>query len=373
MKIAIVMPLAVQLGGAELTLWHLMQHRQDTDVDWLVVFLEDGPMVAQLQSLGVETCLVRGGRLREPHLFMAAVTQIAAIARRSRADLIFSWMTKAHLYSSVAAMLAGIPSVWYQHGLPSSQSGMDKIATMLPACGILTCSKGAAEAQARLRPSRPIHIVYPGVEIDRFDPRVLPSPQEMRRKLDLPDSGPLIGIAARLQRWKGIHVLVEAMPQVLRSHPDAHCVVVGGKHEWEPDYPEYLESQIAALGIGDRIKMVGFQRNIPEWMQAMDVIVHASDYEPFGMVVVEAMALGKPVVAGARGGPSEIITDGVNGLLTPYGDTEALASAIVRYLDDREFARKLALAARERALDFSTQRYAQNFIQAIRDLIPSIS
>jgi glycosyltransferase involved in cell wall biosynthesis len=373
MKIAIVMPLAEQRGGAELTLWHLMQHRQGENVDWLAIFLENGSMVAQVQSLGVETCLVPAGRLREPHLFMAAVIQIASIARRSRADLIFSWMTKAHLYSSLAAKLAGIPSLWYQHGLPSTQSWMDTIATMLPACGVLACSKAGAEAQARLRPLRPIRILYPGVELERFNPGVLPSPEEMRRKLGLPESGPLIGLVGRLQRWKGIHVLVDAMPKVLRSYPDAHCVVVGGKHDLEPDYPAYLEGKIAALGMRDQVTMVGLQRNIPEWMQAMDVIVHASDYEPFGLVVIEAMALGKPVVAGARGGPSEIVTDGVNGFLTPYSDAEALASAILRYLDDREFARSLGAAARERTLDFSTQRYAQNFIEAVRDLLSSVS
>ena len=163
------------------------------------------------------------------------------------------------------------------------------------------------------------------------------------------------------------------MPKVLQKYPDAHCVVVGGQHEPEPDYGNYLAAQINTLGLQERIRLVGLQRNVPEWMQAMDVIVHASNNEPFGIVIVEAMALSKPVVAAANGGPTEIITDGSNGLLTPYGDSDALASAILRYLDEPEFARRVGAAARERSLDFSTQQYAQNFIEAMRELIPKFS
>ena len=373
MKIAIVMPLAEQRGGAEQVLWHLMQQGQNLGVDWLVVFFEDGSMVRQIQSLGVETHIVPAGRLREASHFIATVTRIASIVKQSRVNALFSWMAKAHLYSSLAAKLSGIPALWYQQGVPSNSGWLDKIATMLPACGILACSKTAAQAQASVRPSRPIRVVYPGVELDRFEPDKLPSSGELRRQLGLPEDGYLIGIVGRLQRWKGIHVLVEAMPKVLQSYSNAHCIVVGGKHDLEPDYPAYLESRIVALGLQDKVKMVGLQRNVPEWMQAMDVIVHASDFEPFGMVIIEAMALGKPVVAGSAGGPTEIITPYINGILTPFGDADALAYAIVRYLDEPNFAQKSGIAARQRALDFSTHFYAKNFVEAVRDLLPKVS
>ena len=95
-----------------------------------------------------------------------------------------------------------------------------------------------------------------------------------------------------MQRWKGIHVLIEAMPIILKAHPDAHCVVVGGRHALEPDYPEFVQAKIGDLGLEAQVTLVGLQHNVPEWMQAMDVIVHASDHEPFGIVVIEAMALG---------------------------------------------------------------------------------
>ena len=86
------------------------------------------------------------------------------------------------------------------------------------------------------------------------------------------------------------------------------------------------------------------------------------------MVVVEAMALGKPVVAGAEGGPREVITDGVDGLLAPYGDPAALAAAVLRYLDDPAFAARIGAAARERAQHFSVERFANGVVEAVEEL-----
>lgn len=373
MKVLVIMPLAEQRGGGEMMLWDLLQQGRNAGVEWLVIFLQEGPMVEQVQSLGIDARVVKSGRLRHVHRFAAAVTKIATIARNERVDAIVSWMRICHLIGGLAALLAGLPSLWYQLEVPDSKDLLLRIVTLIPARGVVTLSKAGQEAQRQIWPQRPTSLVYPGVALDRFEPSVLPSPTAARQKLGLPLHGPLIGIVGRLQRWKGMHTLVEAMPKVLHKHPDAHCVIVGGKHELEPDYLDYVKERISALKLEDQVILAGLQRNVPEWMQAMDVFVHASDNEPFGIVIIEAMALGKPVIAGDVGGPTEIITDGVNGLLTPYEDAEALANAILRYLDAPDFASRVGVAARERALDFSTQRYAQNFIETIRVALPSVS
>jgi len=179
----------------------------------------------------------------------------------------------------------------------------------------------------------------------------------------------LIGIVGRLQRWKGIHVLVDALPLVRARHPEAQLVIVGGAHEPEPDYPAALMAQVAHFGLEGAVTFAGFQADAPRWMQAMDIIVHASDREPFGIVVIEAMALGKPVVAGADGGPAEVITPGVDGLLAPFGDAAALAEALLKYLDDPALAARCAEGAARRARDFSASRYARAVTDAVLDLL----
>lgn len=366
MKVIAIMPLAEQRGGGEMMFLDLMQQGRQAGIEWLAIFLEEGPMVEQVRALGIDTRVIVSGRLRQVPCFISAVFQIAMVARRERADAIANWMWITHLYGGLAAIASGLPAVWYQLEVPNANSWLVRLATLLPARAIITLSKDGQQEQAKIWPYRPTPLVYPGVALDRFEPAILPSPIEARIKLGLPVQGPLIGIVGRLQRWKGMHTLIEAMPQVLQRYPDAHCVVVGGKHDLEAEYEDFLKTQIADLGLSDRVSMVGLQRNVPEWMQAMDIVVHASDNEPFGIVIIEAMALGKPVIAGNAGGPTEIITDGVNGLLTPYNDADALAIAVLRYLENPEFAHNMGIAARQRALDFSTQRYAQNFVNVVR-------
>jgi glycosyltransferase involved in cell wall biosynthesis len=364
LRAAIVMPLAEQRGGSEVMLRQLVEHTPAAGPRWLVIFLRDGPMVGELRRLGAAVEVVEAGRLREPHRHAAAVARIAGLAHRRRADVIVGWMVKSQLYAGPAALLAGLPVVWYQLGAPSARAWLDRAATALPAAGILAVSETAAQAQAQIRPRRPVRVVHPGVELGRFDPARLPSPLQARARLGLPQDRPLVGIVGRLQHWKGMHVLVDAMARIA----GAHCVIVGGGHDLEPDYPALLERQIAGLGLQGSVTLAGLQPDVALWMQAMDVVVHASDREPFGIVLLEAMALGKPVVAGSEGGPREIVSDGVDGVLTPFGDRAALASAILRYLDDPGFARAAGVAARTRAADFGVDRYARNVAAAVGEL-----
>jgi glycosyltransferase involved in cell wall biosynthesis len=365
LKVAVVMPIAEQRGGAEMALQHLVQERLP-EIEWLVIFLEDGPMAASFREMGVRTMVVAAGRLSEPHRYWSTVLALARLFRRERPDAVVSWMAKPHLYGGPAALMAGVPAMWFQHGIPSYRYGIDIIATLIPARGIFACSNAVRNRQATFLVRRPCAVVHPAADLARFEPERLPSPREARQRLGLANDGPLVGIVGRLQHWKGMHVLVEAMPDILKSYPNARCVVVGGEHALEAEYPAFLRRRVEELGLDGSVSLVGLQQNVAEWMQAMDVVVHASDNEPFGIVVVEAMALGKPVVASDTAGPTEVITNEINGLLTPYGDAMGLASAILRFLNDREYAAAVGAAARARAAEFSTAAYAQRFADALR-------
>jgi glycosyltransferase involved in cell wall biosynthesis len=362
------MPLADRRGGAEAALLQLVHHGRGLGFDWRIVFLEDGPMVAECRAAGAPATVVRAGRLREIHRYAGSVTRLARQLRLQPPDVVVGWMTKAQLYAGPAARLAGAPAVWCQHGMPSSRSVLDRVATALPAQGVVAVSRAAGRAQRALRPHRPVEVVHPGVDLERFDPERLPPPADARARLGLPAEGGLVGIVARLQRWKGVHVLVEALPHAMARHPDLHCVVVGGAHELEPDYEAYLRRTVADLGLEGRVIFTGWQPEVPLWLQAMDVVVHASSDEPFGLTVVEAMALGKPVVAAASGGPLEIIRDSIDGLLVPHADVRGLASAVIRVLGDADLAGRLGRAAQQRAGEFSSRRYAVRFADAVRDL-----
>lgn len=371
MKVLTLMPLAEQRGGAEQLLRTALFGSESHGIDHHLVFFEDGPLVDQCKAHNIPATVLPTGRLRNMARYARTVRRLISLIRQIQPDCVLSWMSKAHLYAGPAAWWTGTPALWYQHGLSHNTGWMDRLITWMPADHVLACSQAAANAQQARWPQRPARVLHPCADVNDFNPDELPRPKDARAKLGLPDVGPLIGIVGRLQRWKGIHVFVEALPHVLDAYPNAHGMVVGGKHDLEPDYPELLHELILKHNLDDHITVAGFQENIPLWMQVMDVFVHASDHEPFGIVIVEAMALGKPVVAGASGGPREIITHEQNGLLAPYGDNETLAQRILRYLDNPDFARRMGRAAQKRAQDFSPEVYAERFVETLYEIVPS--
>lgn len=369
----ILMPLARQRGGSERMLVDLLRHAPADAVQWQVVFFREGPLVDTVREMGVEVHVVEAGRLRHLHRYMATVWAVVGLVRERGVDVVVSWSAKPHLYGSVVAQLTGVDAVWYQLGFPEGRhlGWMDRLATLFPARGVIAVSRSTQEAQSALWPQRPARVVYPGVRTAQFDPDGLPPPRQARARLGLPEEGPLVGIVGRLQHWKGMHTLVEAMPEIRRHHPEAHAIIVGGRDDAEPEYASFLDRLIRDRGLDEAVIRAGFQSNVPLWMQAMDVVVHASDREPFGIVIIEAMALEKPVVATDEGGPEEIITEGRSGLLAPFEDDEALANKVRRYLENPGFARRIGGTARERALEFSPERYARRFVGALRNLLSS--
>jgi glycosyltransferase involved in cell wall biosynthesis len=364
------MPLGEQRGGGELMLLELLRNAQVSGMSWSLIVFEDGPLVTEATSLGIATTVVRAGRLRQVRRYLQTVGAIRRSAQD--ADLVFSWMTKAHLYGGPAAVLAHKPAVWFQLGVPSPRNWMDRLATSIPSKGVLTLSRAGDRAQAALRPSRPTRMIYPSVDLSRFSPRDPVASTQAKETLSLPTSARIVGLVARLQRWKGIHVAIDAFPGVMRTFPDALLVVVGGSHFSEPGYQSELLKRASGLGIADNVVLVGLQRDIPSWLSAMDVVVHASFDEPFGISIIEAMAMGRPVVASDSGGPLEIIEDGTNGLLFRTGDQDSLAHAVERVLSDPQEAARLGRNARLRAEEFSSDRFAAEIGRALGSLVAGV-
>jgi glycosyltransferase involved in cell wall biosynthesis len=367
-RILVVMRSGEWRGGAE---WSLFQWLQagvaDPRLDVTAVFLEDGGLARDVAGLGVRTHVMPAGPLRDVRRWARTVARLRQLLRQERTHLVLSWMADAHLYAGVAARLAGVRATFYQMWVPAP-SWVDRVATAVPgvsSTAIVAMSRTIAAAQQRIRPKREVVTVYAGVDLSRFDRARLPGREVARRRLGLPQDRTLIGFVGRLEPWKGPQTLVEALPTVSARHPEAHVVLVGSEHPKVPGFRARLEARAAALGLADTITFAGEQSEPELWMAAFDVFVHASDTEPFGIVVVEAMGVGLPVVAGDAGGPSEVIRDGESGLLTAFEDGPALARALNRLLDDPAHAARLGAAAVERAAEFSTAAYTAHLTDVL--------
>jgi glycosyltransferase involved in cell wall biosynthesis len=205
--------------------------------------------------------------------------------------------------------------------------------------------------------SQRIDVVHNGVDESPFRALARVPQAQLRAQIGLPEDAFLVGAFSRLARWKGQHVLLEA----LLLEPRAHAVLVGAPLFGEDAYAQELREFVAARGLTGRVHFLGFRHDIAACMRAMDVIAHTSiTPEPFGRVVVEGMLAQRPVVASRDGGVKEIVEHGKSGLLCTPGDAQELARTLSALRDDETLRERLAqnglAVARER---FGKEQYVE--------------
>jgi glycosyltransferase involved in cell wall biosynthesis len=357
LKVVLTMSFAERLGGAERVLWTVLRGMDRSRVEPVAIFFGHGPFVDEVEALGVRTYVVPVGRFRQVGTGLAAVLRLARILRAERPDVVLNFILKTQLYTAPAAVLAGLRRrvVWWQHDLPGRQ-GMDRIATLLPARAVIASSEAAAAAQARYRPRRPTLAVAPGIAA----PPVASAAElgELRTSLGIPAGRTVVGIVGRLQRWKGQHRFLEAVARLRADGHDLHALVVGGgQHGIEPEYEDEVRRRASELGLDGAVTFTGQVPDAGRHLQLMDVSVNASEPEPFGLVLLESMAVGVPVVAVDAAGPAEILDGGSCGVLVPSGSAADLAGGVERLLADEGLRRELADRARSRFADRYTEEH----------------
>ena len=296
-------------GGAERALAYLVGRLPSLGFEPTVQLLESGPLEEWLAAGCCERVVVPPSRTDPSCLARELIEQVDA-------RIVLSSKWDAHLFGGPAARDAGIPAVWWQHDIARDTPAQIE-ASSYPAAAIVCSSRLAIEAQQQLTPSGNVVQIQPGVPVGELASRATRSPRDRSaREWSRP---PLIGIVGRLQSFKAQHVFLEAAALVAQRRRDARFVVVGGAVlGTEGDYPRMLERLALQLGLGDQLRFVGHQTDVAPWLDAIDVLVHATDGEPFGLVLVEAMAMGTPVVATNAGGPPEIIVDRESGWLAAW-------------------------------------------------------
>ena len=265
--------------------------------------------------------------------------------------------TSAVIGGAVAARMAARPLVWHVHEIIERPRWLAVLLARLVvrfSDQVVAISSSVADQLIRLGGARrgaSIRVIPDAVDSARFNPTVEGS--AVRAAWGISDDQVLVGSIGRLHSWKGQEVLVEAAHLLQAELPHLRFVIVGDIVPGQPEARDRLESAIARWGLEDTVRLEGFRRDIPEVLAALDLLVLPSTSpEPFGLVVVEAMATAKPVIATAHGGPMETVADGITGMLTPPGDAVALAGAIARLAADPELRRAMGEAGRKRVEEF---------------------
>ena len=171
---------------------------------------------------------------------------------------------------------------------------------------------------------------------------------------------------------KGLDTLFRAMPKILRSQSGALLVIVGCAPPGEPEYEAECRRLAAELGIEQHVHFTGYRRDVPAWMRTFTVFALPTRSEPFGKVVIEAMAAGCPVVVSAVGGIPEIVREPSLGTLIPPDDPERLADEVLNYLTDRDMARRVGENAAQQVRErFSMRTMIGQLERLYESLIPA--
>jgi glycosyltransferase involved in cell wall biosynthesis len=343
-RILLVAPVAV-LGGAGQVLADLVENAAAGGYEPYPVFLRPGPLVDRFRERQIPHRVIDAGRMRQVRHGTRAALWLRHEIHRVGPRVIVGTEPRAHLYCAASAWRTGVPVVWCQPSLPKEGDRLTRLIAALPASGVIAPSEAVATRQRGFARCPPVTVVSPGVSVDELERA---SRTTVRASAGIPAGAPLVGIVGRLQRWKGQHLFLCAAKLVLEKVPEAWFVVVGGADMgWERgNYPAELRALTRSLGIDERVVFTGHSDRPAGWIAALDIAVNASNPEPFGLVVIEAMALGVTVVALAAGGPGEIITDSVDGLLVGSHNPEAFARVIVDALCDGDLRARIGVAAR---------------------------
>jgi starch synthase (maltosyl-transferring) len=189
----------------------------------------------------------------------------------------------------------------------------------------------------------------------------------VRAEFSIPEGTPLIVSVARLEREKDLPTLISAMQHVAASAPGVRCLIVGDGAERAT-----LDAQIDALGLRKTVTLTGFRADSFAFIAAADVFVLPSLAEPFGLAILEAMALGKPVIAVRAGGPREIVVDDQTGRLVKPRDSQSFADAITALIADRAICARMGQAGRARYAEaYTTTRMAASTLEAYQRTLSS--
>ena len=262
-----------------------------------------------------------------------AFARVRRLLRKSGAALVHTHSSVDSWLGGLAARSLGLPVVRSRHvTIPIRSPLVYRLAHRVVASG----DRAAQLVRDAGVPAERVVAITAGVDLDRFHPDV--SGKAVRAELGL--SGPLVGLVANLRGSKGHRFFLEAAQEVLREAPATRFLVVGGGVGFDD-----IRCRIDGLGLSGQVRMLGFRRDIPEVMAALDVLALPSvKSEATSQVILQALAVGTPVVATTVGGSPEVIRDGLTGRLVPPADGSALARAILELLRDPVRARAMARA-----------------------------
>ncbi len=383
MKILYLSP-GAELGGAEQSLLGLLSCVDRERFHPVVVLPRPGPLAEDLHRVGADVRIISfpkavltygrsSGMLWSLVGFSPAVVgvlpvlfRLARLIHTERIGLVHSNGIKAHLIGCLLHWMIQVPLVWHMRDIlpPGPLQSLFRFLARRTPSAIIANSRAVADCISDGSVGSPrLRVIPNGIDVGRYAPT--PGFAPLKQEYGLDPRQPTVGIVGVLAPWKGFEVFLEAAAVLRDIRRDMMFFVVGDEiydTRGHSGYRRRLEDKACALGLEGRVIFAGFRRDIPAVMNSLDVVVHASVRpEPFGRVIMEAMACGRPVIAMDAGGVREVLgTDRSSGVLIPHTEVTAMSQAILELIRDPVRRDRMGQAGRDRAVScFSIADHAR--------------
>ncbi|MGQ3684445.1 MAG: glycosyltransferase family 4 protein [Candidatus Loosdrechtia sp.] len=353
------------VGGSHLSSWQLICALQEMSVETMILVHQKGKYLQWLEDQGgkceiVELPYICPGLRSIYNWFriLSSTWSVRKLLRKLDIDLIHCNDSRMNATWAIWAKAANIPMVWHQRSTWSI--GRQARVSLRFASGVISISQFIAKAVPHL--SIPHRMIYNPVVMEQRDKA--DCAWQIREELGLSKDVQLIGCFGNSQAWKRPDTVVQAATILNKEFTNKIKILWCGD-----DRDGLLDRMLLLAGQSCPVLRIPFRSDVLTAMAGCNIVVAASEREPFGRSIVEAMSVGVPVVASNAGGHCEIIEHEKNGLLFPVGDEKACASAIIRLLKDEKLRQDFVKAGRETARRFDPMRHAREILDFYNQLL----
>ena len=340
------------MGGGEHSFLELLCNLNDP---WnpLALIPEKGDLAERLTERQIKAEIIPLPPLRPWFLrtMLCTVKAYINLCRDLKTRLIYANGPRAAFYGGIAGRISGIPVIFHCRVIDRDPF-LDFILGMV--CTRIVVNSTATANRFRWHFRTKVKVIYNGVNIKWLQNYRLGKLEQIK------DDWRVILVVARVSRWKRHDIAISAFEQVAQFDSTLHLVCVGDVDLHDPEWWDQLQARTTVSQFSDRIHWVGQVNDIRPWYHVSSVLVLASENEPFGRVLVEAMACGVPVVATKSGGIPEIVRHGNEGLLVKPGRAGEMAEAIKKIIENESLRKRLSESAENRSHFFSIEKHVSN-------------
>ena len=370
MKNILFVHASADLYGSDRSLYNLIKNLDKTQYRPFILLPYKGPLMdllCRVENTGVfvhDFAVLRRknfsmtGMIQYFVSLLGSVIRICRLIRSNNITVVYT-NTSVVFPGAIAAKLCGIKSIWHIREILQEKPMVNKVLrTIIDKFSdvIIVNSQATKESVMGKNPQK-IKVIYNAIDVSSNI--AADSKNEFKERYKIKDEELIVGMAGRINRWKGQKLFIDMAAEVVRYKKNVKFVIAGDTFSGEESLLENLKEYVAAKQIEASVIFTGNIKNMNEFYSALDIFVLPSiKPEPFGLVVLEAMSKGIPVVATNHGGPVEIIDDGEDGFLVDHRDCLQMSKIILTLLDDKNLRDRIGEKAKEKPIrNFSMQKY----------------